>query len=148
ARRRRPSVSRSRNRARTGAAAPRRVLSRSADHRGVIVVDAMLDRSAAEIARDVNAGALSAAEVTEATLAHADAIDGRVGAYLTILHDLARQRAAAIDARVRAGERLPLAGVPMAVKDNMCLSGTRTTAGSKILEHWTAPYTATAVARM
>ena len=43
---------------------------------------------------------------------------------------------------------LPLAGVPLAVKDNMCLTGTRTTAGSKILENWVAPYTATAVARL
>ena len=47
-----------------------------------------------------------------------------------------------------SGEALPLAGVPLAVKDNMCLDGTRTTCGSKILEHWIAPYTATAVARM
>lgn len=108
----------------------------------------ILERSAAEIARDVNAGALTATEVAEATLAHVDAIDERVGAYLTVLHELARERAAAVDARVRAGARLPLAGVPLAVKDNMCLAATRTTAGSKILEGWVAPYTATAVARM
>jgi aspartyl-tRNA(Asn)/glutamyl-tRNA(Gln) amidotransferase subunit A len=107
-----------------------------------------IERSAAEIARSVNAGAMSACEVTEATLAHVDAVDERVGAYLTVLHELARERAMQVDARVRAGERLPLAGVPLAVKDNMCLAGTRTTCGSKILEHWIAPYTATAVARM
>src|SRR5579872_4145124 len=108
----------------------------------------IIERSAAEIAREVNGGAISAVEVAEATLAQVDAVDSRVGAYLTVLRELARERAAAVDARVRAGERLPLAGVPLAVKDNMCLAGTRTTAGSKILEHWFAPYTATAVARM
>ncbi|MBV9102564.1 MAG: Asp-tRNA(Asn)/Glu-tRNA(Gln) amidotransferase subunit GatA, partial [Candidatus Eremiobacteraeota bacterium] len=43
---------------------------------------------------------------------------------------------------------MPLAGVPLAVKDNMCLTGTRTTAGSKILADWVAPYTATAVQRL
>ncbi|MEO6836288.1 MAG: Asp-tRNA(Asn)/Glu-tRNA(Gln) amidotransferase subunit GatA [Candidatus Tumulicola sp.] len=108
----------------------------------------IIERNAADIARDVNAGKLSAAEVIEATLGQVDAVDSRVGAYLTVVHDLARERAAAVDARVRAGERLPLAGVPIAVKDNMCLTGTRTTCASKILERWTAPYTATAVARM
>ncbi len=107
-----------------------------------------IDRSAAEIARDVNAGSASAAEIAEATLAHVAAVDGEVGSYLTVLHDLARAACARVDERVRAGERLPLAGVPMAVKDNMCLDGTRTTCGSKILEHWVAPYTATAVARL
>ncbi len=59
-----------------------------------------------------------------------------------------REHAARVDARVRAGEWLPLAGVPVALKDNMCLTGTRTTAGSKILENFVAPYTATAVARL
>ncbi|MGA8533776.1 MAG: amidase family protein, partial [Candidatus Tumulicola sp.] len=80
----------------------------------------LIERSAGDIARDVNAGTISASEVTEATLAQVDAVDSRVGAYLTVLHDLARERAAGVDARVRAGERLPLAGVPLAVKDNMC----------------------------
>ncbi len=104
--------------------------------------------TAASIARDVNAGARSARDVTDAMLAHVDAVDDRVGAYLTRLHDFARAQADKVDARIAAGEKLPLAGVPLAVKDNMCLTGTRTTCASKILEHWVAPYTNTAVARM
>ena len=108
----------------------------------------MSERSAAEIAREVNAGNVSAREVAEAALGQVSAVDGRVGAFLTVLPELARERAAEVDARVHAGERLPLAGVPLAVKDNMCLAGTRTTCASKILEHWVAPYTATAVSRM
>ncbi len=107
----------------------------------------MIQRSAAEIAGDVNARQCSAVEVTEATLAHVHAVDERLGSYLTVLDDLARSHAARVDERVRGGEHLPLAGVPLAVKDNMCLAGTRTTCGSKILEQWIAPYTATAVAR-
>ncbi|MBV8490119.1 MAG: Asp-tRNA(Asn)/Glu-tRNA(Gln) amidotransferase subunit GatA [Candidatus Eremiobacteraeota bacterium] len=108
----------------------------------------MVQKTAAQIAREVGAGAASAREVIDAVLAHVESIDERVGAYLTPLAEMARETAARVDARVRAGEKLPLAGVPLAVKDNMCLTGTRTTCGSKILEQWVAPYTATAVARM
>ncbi len=92
--------------------------------------------------------AVSAAEVTAATLAHAESVEGEVGSYLTLLRELAESHARHVDERVRNGANLPLAGVPIAVKDNMCLESTRTTCGSKILEHWIAPYTATAVARM
>ncbi len=62
--------------------------------------------------------------------------------------ELAREHARAVDARTARGEKLPLAGVPLALKDNMCLAGTPTTAASKILDGWVAPYTATAVRRL
>ncbi len=108
----------------------------------------IIERSAAEVAREVNERRLSAVEVADAMLAHVDAVDGEVGSYLTVLHEAARQAASRVDERVKKGERLALAGVPLAVKDNMCLSGTRTTCGSKILENWHAPYTGTAVQRL
>ncbi|HEY5339886.1 MAG TPA: Asp-tRNA(Asn)/Glu-tRNA(Gln) amidotransferase subunit GatA [Candidatus Aquilonibacter sp.] len=108
----------------------------------------LIERSAARIARDVAARSLSAVEVTNEVLAHVDAVEAQTGSYVSVLHERAREIAAQVDARVAAGETLPLAGVPLAVKDNMCLTGTRTTAGSKILENWVAPYTATAVQRL
>ncbi|MDP9111833.1 MAG: amidase family protein, partial [Candidatus Eremiobacteraeota bacterium] len=108
----------------------------------------LIERSASAIARDVNARTLSAAEVVEATLARIDGVDSDVGSYLTTLHDAARLTAARVDERVARGDVLPLAGVPLAVKDNMCLINTRTTCASKILEHWQAPYTGTAVQRL
>ncbi|MDQ6826062.1 MAG: Asp-tRNA(Asn)/Glu-tRNA(Gln) amidotransferase subunit GatA [Candidatus Eremiobacteraeota bacterium] len=108
----------------------------------------LISLGAQEIAKGVCAREFSAAEVTEAIFARVEAIDDRVGAYLTPLHKLARQSAQEVDARVNAGERLPLAGVPLAVKDNMCVAKTRTTCASKILENWIAPYTATAVSRV
>ena len=107
-----------------------------------------LERTAASIARAVNGGDVSALEVVDSALAQVAATDGDVGAFLTRTPELARDLARKVDERVAAGEQLPLAGVPLAVKDNMCLSGTRTTCASKILEHWVAPYTATAVARL
>src|SRR5579863_2210426 len=100
-----------------------------------------IENSAAQIAAAVNAGRLRATEVIEATLAQVEAVDGEVGAYLSVLADSARAQAAGVDARITGGERLPLAGVPIAVKDNMCLQNTRTTCGSRILEKWIAPYT-------
>lgn len=106
-----------------------------------------MERTAASIARAVSERDVSACEVAEEMLARAHERNAAVGAYLTITDERARDWAARVDARVAAGERLPLAGVPLAVKDNMCLSGTRTTCGSKILENWIAPYTATAVQR-
>jgi aspartyl-tRNA(Asn)/glutamyl-tRNA(Gln) amidotransferase subunit A len=96
----------------------------------------------------VNAREISALEVTEAALARIAERDESIGAFLTRTDELARESARRVDARVAAGERLPLAGVPLAVKDNMCLAGTRTTCASKILGTWVAPYTATAVARL
>ncbi len=108
----------------------------------------LIERAGADIAADVNSRRVSAVEVAAATLAHVGSVEANVGAYLTVLNEPALAQAARVDERVRNGERLTLAGVPIAVKDNMCLDGTRTTCGSKILENWVAPYTATAVARL
>jgi len=110
-------------------------------------VDPIKD-SARTIARDVNAGVVSATEVAERLIPHVERIDAQLAAYLQLTPDLMRAHARRVDERVAAGERLPLAGVPVALKDNMCLTGTRTTAGSKILENFVAPYTATAVQRL
>ena len=104
--------------------------------------------SAREIARAVNAREVSAVEIAETMIPHVAAVDEHLGAYLTLTPDLMREHARRVDARIAAGESLPLAGVPAAIKDNMCLLGTRTTCASKILEQWIAPYTGTAVARL
>jgi len=104
--------------------------------------------SARAIARAVNAGSVSAAEVAERLIPQVEQADAQLRAYLQLTPDLMRAHARRVDERVAAGERLPLAGVPVALKDNMCITGTRTTAGSKILENFVAPYTATAVQRL
>ncbi len=104
--------------------------------------------SARAIARDVNARAVSAAEIAETLIPRAARVDAELGAYRELTPELMRAQARRVDQRIADGDRLALAGVPVAIKDNMCLIGTHTTAGSKILEGFTAPYTATAVQRL
>lgn len=75
--------------------------------------------------------------------------DGKYNAYLTLCRERALERAAQLDAAADRGDPLPpLAGVPIAVKDVMMMAGVRTTAGSKILSNFVAPYDCTAVARL
>jgi len=98
-------------------------------------------------ARGVAAGDWSAAEVTDAALERIAARDGDIGAFLQSHGAEARLRAEQIDAddQLRAQ---PLAGVPIALKDNMCVAGRATTAGSRILESFVPPYSATVVERL
>jgi aspartyl-tRNA(Asn)/glutamyl-tRNA(Gln) amidotransferase subunit A len=94
-------------------------------------------------------GDLTPSAVAEAYLARIGALDGKVGAYLTVVRDHALAAARESDQRWRAGSpRGPLDGAPVALKDVMCTSGVRTTCGSKMLEHFVPPYDATAVARL
>ena len=74
---------------------------------------------------------------------------GNVNAYLTLTRELALERAGKIDAVADRGDPLPaLGGVPIAIKDVICTSGVRTTAGSKILSNFVPPYDSTAVSRL
>jgi aspartyl-tRNA(Asn)/glutamyl-tRNA(Gln) amidotransferase subunit A len=78
-----------------------------------------------------------------------DSDDKDIHAYLTLAKDRAYAKAAALDALADKGEPLPpLAGVPMGIKDVLVTKGVRSTAGSKILEHYIPPYTCTAVQRL
>ncbi len=75
--------------------------------------------------------------------------DGEIGAYLTLCKDKALERANFIDEKIKKGEKIDLlAGIPCAVKDNMCAEGIRTTAASKILDNYIAPYDATVVKKL
>jgi len=105
--------------------------------------------TAFETAAAVRAGTRSARDVLEAHLAEIEARDAELHAFLRVTADDARTAADAVDAAVAQGDDPgPLAGVPVALKDNLCWRGVPTTCGSKILEGWRPPYTATAVARV
>jgi aspartyl-tRNA(Asn)/glutamyl-tRNA(Gln) amidotransferase subunit A len=101
--------------------------------------------SAHAIAAAVNSGTSATKEV-EAALARAKADTNN--AIIRIHAERALAAAKRVDARVKAGEKLPLAGVPIAIKDNLCAEGIEVTAASKILKGFVAPYTATAVSRL
>ncbi len=102
--------------------------------------------SAVALAAAVRSGLRSARQVTEEALAEVAAGNGELHAFLNVLGDEALAEADAVDATVAAG-RDPglLAGVPVALKDNLCTRGIVTTCGSRILEGWRPPYDATVV---
>ncbi len=105
--------------------------------------------SAAQLIRRLEAGEVSALEVTESVLARIAEVEDRVRAYLTVTPEAARIRARQVDEARRRGEAPgPIAGVPVAIKDIICTGGVRSTAGSKILEGYVPPYSATVVERL
>ena len=104
---------------------------------------------AVDIAAGVRSGEVRAADVVEGYLSAIDAREAEVHAFNLVLADAARERAAAIDAVVASGgDPGPLAGVPVALKDNLCTRGVPTTCSSKILDGWRPPYDATVVERL
>jgi aspartyl-tRNA(Asn)/glutamyl-tRNA(Gln) amidotransferase subunit A len=105
--------------------------------------------TAVAIAADVRAGRRSAVSVLDEHLGRIGASEPSVHAFNLVTADQARVAAAAVDQAVADGrDPGPLAGVPIALKDNMCTQGIPTTCSSKILEGWRPPYTATVVQRL
>ena len=106
-------------------------------------------RSAREIASDVQSGVTSAVAELERTLSAIDERNEELNVFLHVDVSGATARASSIDERVARGERVgPLAGVPVALKDNLCQVGVPTTCSSKILEGWHPPYNATVIDRL
>ena len=94
-------------------------------------------------------GQTTPSQTTEAYLARIAKLDDKVGAYITVTADRARETAHAADERYRQGRPLgPLDGAPIALKDVFCTRGVRTTCASRILENFVPPYDATVVERL
>jgi aspartyl-tRNA(Asn)/glutamyl-tRNA(Gln) amidotransferase subunit A len=105
--------------------------------------------TAREIAAAVRSGERRAVDVLEEHLARIAARDGEIHAFNLVIADEAREAAEAVDAMVQVGDDPgPLAGVPLALKDNTCTRGIPTTCSSRILEGWRPPYDATVVTRL
>ena len=99
-----------------------------------------------ELTAQLLAGNVSATKIAEAALERTRALDAELGSFNTLMADAALAKAKDIDARIAAGKPVgPLAGVPLAIKDNMCTRGVATTCSSKILEQFVPPYNATVV---
>jgi aspartyl-tRNA(Asn)/glutamyl-tRNA(Gln) amidotransferase subunit A len=104
--------------------------------------------SAGEIRHAVAVGRVSATDVCRAALDRISQTDGNIHAFHTIAAEQALARAADLDRRRRELTGLPLLGVPVAIKDNICTQGIRTTAGSRILGEYVPPYDAAVVERL
>jgi len=103
--------------------------------------------SIAELSAALKAGETSSRELAQASLDRVAEVDQKLGAFLTTTPELALEAADAADRAIASGAAGPLAGIPLAVKDVLCLKGVECTAGSKILAGFVPPYTATTVQR-
>ena len=102
-----------------------------------------------DIAQDIASGKTSAVEVLEQHLARIAEREEEINAFNLVTTEQARATAQQVDADIKAGKPVgALAGVPVALKDNMCTRGIETTCSSKILEGWKPPYDATVVTRL
>ncbi|NBO35693.1 MAG: Asp-tRNA(Asn)/Glu-tRNA(Gln) amidotransferase subunit GatA [Actinobacteria bacterium] len=109
----------------------------------------LIRKDASELAGLVSSGEVSAVEVAQAHLDRIAAVDGAVHAFLHVDTEGALASAAAVDAKVKAGEKLSvLAGVPLGLKDILATNGLPTTCGSRVLDGWIPPYDATVVTKL
>lgn len=109
----------------------------------------LVGKSASELRRLLDEKLVTAREITDAHLEHLNRVEPKIQAYISITEDLARRQADAVDKMVAAGHDLPpLAGVPVAIKDNMCIPDVPTTCASKILSTFKPPYYSFAVKRL
>lgn len=104
-------------------------------------------------AEKLRAGEISSVELIDAHLARIEAIDPSLRVFITVMAEQARATAKSADETLNAARRSaatppPLTGLPLAIKDVLTLKGVRATGGSRILENFVAPYTATAVQRL
>ncbi|MBA7606672.1 Glutamyl-tRNA(Gln) amidotransferase subunit A [subsurface metagenome] len=109
----------------------------------------MEELSAKELRDRITSGRISSVETTKAVFERIDKLEPIIGAYISTYCDRALEMAADVDRRIAAGESVgELAGVPVAVKDNMCTTFGATTCASRILENFHAPYNATVVEKL
>ncbi len=101
-----------------------------------------------DASRLLRLGTISAADLVTAHVERIERVDPHVKAYLRFTPELWEKQADEADRKIRQGDAPPLAGIPLAVKDVLCVRGVETTAGSQILKGFRPPYTGTAVGRL
>ena len=109
----------------------------------------LLDLTAVELAGQIKSGKTTAVEAMEAVIANIDSKEGELNCYVTFDREAALSAAKEAQKKIEAGELTgPLAGVPIAIKDNMCTEGVLTTCSSKILENFIPQFSSEAVKRI
>ncbi|MCK7501667.1 MAG: amidase family protein [Comamonadaceae bacterium] len=92
---------------------------------------------------------ISAKELVDSAYSRVEEVEDKIQAFNSYTKELAYETAKQVDEKIKNGETLPpLAGIPMAVKDNICTNGYPTTASSKILENFISPYDATVIKKL
>jgi len=105
----------------------------------------LYELTAAELARLLREKKASSMEITRSFLDRIEKVEEKVKAFITVTPELALEMAEEADRRISAGDLKPLTGIPIAVKDNMCVKGYKATCGSRILANFVPPYDATVV---
>lgn len=109
----------------------------------------LLKKSAAEQSKALKNKEISAVELTNAAFERIGSVDDKLGAFNSLTKETALETAKKVDEKIAKGEELPLlAGIPLALKDNMNLIGSKTTASSKILENFVSPFNATVTEKL
>lgn len=91
---------------------------------------------------------ISVSELTDAYLDRINAVDGKVDSYITVTADAAKKAAEKAQEKINKGEASALCGIPLAIKDNICTEGVKTTCASVMLENFIPPYNATVMDKL
>ena len=109
----------------------------------------IVDLTALQLGKEIQGGNLTAVDAAEAALEQIRRAEPQIGAFVTVDEEGVLKQARKVQKQIEAGElKGPLAGVPAAIKDNLCISGMRTTCSSRILSSFVPTYTAEAVRKL
>ncbi len=101
-----------------------------------------------ELSGMLKKGEIRSRDIVDSLFKRIDHTEGKIAAYMTLTRDLAYEQAEKADSVIKSGKSGHLTGIPVAIKDNICTSGIRTTCSSKILDNFIPPYDATVITRL
>ncbi|MDY6855946.1 MAG: Asp-tRNA(Asn)/Glu-tRNA(Gln) amidotransferase subunit GatA [Thermodesulfobacteriota bacterium] len=101
-----------------------------------------------ELHRMLENGEVTSKDITMSVFKRIEEVEGYIGAFITLMKEKAIKQADIADKKIRKGEISTMTGIPLAIKDNICIEGVRTTCGSKMLENYLPPYDGTVIKRL
>ena len=101
-----------------------------------------------ELQEMLRKGEVTSRDITESVFRRIEEVEGKTRAFITLMKEKGFEQAEMADMRIKEGKQSRLTGIPLAIKDNMCIKGIKTTCGSKILENYIPPYNGTVIERL